>query len=771
VTNSIINFGPWRLQKANLSWGKDQLSKNSLRHWRWLAAGGSLVFLLASRAHGGTLADLASFPSGSLPYGGLVQASDGNLYGTTEQGGTNNDGTMFRIATNGTLTTLYSFSGGSDGAGPYAALVQDRDGALYGTAIGGGSSRSGTVFRITTNGVLTPLYSFTGGNDGANPFGALLQAEDGSLYGTTSAGGGYGYGSIFRITTNGSLITLYWFSGGSDGAFPYAGLVWGNDGNLYGTAAAGGASPLASLNGGTVFQFTPTGQLTPLHSFSGFDGAYPYAPLFQASDGNLYGTTSGQPPIQGGVAPTFGSIFRINYNGAFASVYSFTNGSDGANPYAGVIEASDGNFYGTTTGVTNSSDEGTAFEITPGGTLTPLVAFNGSNGSHPYAPLVQAVDGNLYGATSSGGASDGGAVFQFTLTAPPFIITQPASQTITNRATAVLQVFAGGSGSLNYQWLKNGTNLVNGSNVSGVATSTLVITDFGSADVAAYAVVVTNPYGLTTSSNAYLSEVVVKPTLTIAHPTPNERLSNAVLTVSGKTKDKFAVASVLYQLNGTGWNVAQAANAWTNWSASVKLTPGTNILQAYALDSYGNVSLTNTVKFHYILSAPITVLTNGRGTVAPNYNGQLLAIDETYTMTARPQRGFAFTNWTGSVSKTNPKLTFVMASNLTFTANFVDVSRPVMAIISPKANAHFTNAVLTVTGKASDNVAVAAVFYQLNGAGWNLAQSSNGWTNWTAGLTLTPGTNLLQAFAVDTSHNNSLTNSIKLFYGSHSAQK
>jgi len=508
-----------------------------------------------------------------------------------------------------------------------------------------------------------------------------------------------------------------------------------------------------------------------LHSFSGFDGAYPYAPLFQASDGNLYGTTSGQPPIQGGVAPTFGSIFRINYNGAFASVYSFTNGSDGANPYAGVIEASDGNFYGTTTGVTNSSDEGTAFEITPGGTLTPLVAFNGSNGSHPYAPLVQAVDGNLYGATSSGGASDGGAVFQFTLTAPPFIITQPASQTITNRATAVLQVFAGGSGSLNYQWLKNGTNLVNGSNVSGVATSTLVITDFGSADVAAYAVVVTNPYGLTTSSNAYLSEVVVKPTLTIAHPTPNERLSNAVLTVSGKTKDKFAVASVLYQLNGTGWNVAQAANAWTNWSASVKLTPGTNILQAYALDSYGNVSLTNTVKFHYILSAPITVLTNGRGTVAPNYNGQLLAIDETYTMTARPQRGFAFTNWTGSVSKTNPKLTFVMASNLTFTANFVDVSRPVMAIISPKANAHFTNAVLTVTGKASDNVAVAAVFYQLNGAGWNLAQSSNGWTNWTAGLTLTPGTNLLQAFAVDTSHNNSLTNSIKLFYGSHSAQK
>ena len=220
-----------------------------------------------------------------------MQAGDGNFYGTTEWGGAYGLGTVFKISPGGTLTTLYSFCAGglscADGSLPTAGLVQAADGNLYGTTAEGGANTDGTVFKITPGGSLTTLHSFEG-NDGGLPEAALVQATDGNLYGTTSWGGSGGYGTVYKITLGGTLTTLHSFSGyPTDGGDPYAALVQATDGNLYGTTWRGG-----SYDEGTIFKITPTGTLTTLHSFDGTDGSFVQAGLVQASDGNFYGTAS-----------------------------------------------------------------------------------------------------------------------------------------------------------------------------------------------------------------------------------------------------------------------------------------------------------------------------------------------------------------------------------------------------------------------------------------------------------------------------------------------
>src|ERR1039457_234138 len=240
--------------------------------------------------------------------------------------------------------------------------------------------------------------------------------------------------------------------------------------------------------------------------------------------------------------------------------------------------------------------------------------------------------------------------------------------------------------------------------------------------------------------------------------------SDLVFTVTGKAGDNVSVANVFYSLNGSGWAPAVTANNWSNWTAQVTLVPGTNTIQAYAVDTVGNFSTTNKASLVYILSASLTVSTNGNGTISPNYNGALLQIGSTYTVTATASAGFGFTGWTGSSTTNGATLKFLMASNLTFTANFVDTARPTNGISSPTANQHWSNAVFTVSGKARDNVAVANVFYSLNGSGWAPAVTANNWTNWTAEVTLTPGANTIQAYAMDTVGNFSTTNKVSLVY-------
>ncbi|MGD0251849.1 MAG: Ig-like domain-containing protein, partial [Verrucomicrobiota bacterium] len=223
----------------------------------------------------------------------------------------------------------------------------------------------------------------------------------------------------------------------------------------------------------------------------------------------------------------------------------------------------------------------------------------------------------------------------------------------------------------------------------------------------------------------------IPPTNQITAPTPGLQVSNASYTVTGKAGDNVLVSDVWYQLNNTGWNLASSTNNWTNWTAVVTLMPGTNIVQAFAVDTSGNVSTTNSVSFVYMLSAVLTVYTNGNGTINTNYNGALLQIGQNYSMTATAGPGFAFVNWTGSLTTNGATLVFTMASNLTFTANFVDTSKPTVSITNLTSGQRVSNAVFTVKGTASDNWQVSSVWYQLNNAGWNNAVTGNNWTNWT----------------------------------------
>jgi uncharacterized repeat protein (TIGR03803 family) len=374
----------------------------------------------------------------------MVQGSDGNFYGTTAFGGANYDGTVFKLTPSGVLTSLHSFcsqtdSSGDclDGAGP-GALVQGSDGNFYGTTVRGGendilgySSGAGTIFQITPAGTLTSLYSFCSQADcldGGMPSG-LVQGSDGNLYGTTVFGGTNDDGTVFRITPAGVLTTIHSFSG-PDGEIPFGGLVQATDGNFYGTTESGGAhdSPSSPNGGGTVFKITPAGVLTPLYSFCGQtdcgDGENPFALLVQGSDGNFYGTTDG-----GGTQYDEGTAFRITPAGVLTTLYAFCSQNvsgdclDGTQPN-GLIQGSDGNLYGTAGGG-GANRSGTVFELTPAGVLTTLYPFcsqtDGSgdclDGAGPGA-LIQGSDGNFYGATSGGGANKhGGTVFELSVSA------------------------------------------------------------------------------------------------------------------------------------------------------------------------------------------------------------------------------------------------------------------------------------------------------------------------------------------------------------------
>ncbi len=382
-----------------------------------------LVVAATTGATAQTFKTLYSFCSqngctdGDNPYAGLVQATNGNLYGTTAGGGASGLGTVFQITPSGALKTLHSFDI-TDGANPYAGLVQATDGNLYGTTSQDGANGPyGTVFKITPSGTPATLYSFCAVyvnhqcTNGANPDAGLVQATDGNFYGTTYVGGTNGHGTVFKITSSGTLKTLHSFDG-TDGGFPYAGLVQATDGNLYGTTTQGGAS--GQYGPGTVFKITPSGTLKTLHSFDGTDGSVPYAGLVQATNGNLYGTT-----VEGGLYG-YGTVFKITPSGTLKTLHSF-DGTDGAIPHAGLVQATDGNLYGTTYGG-DPNGYGTVFQITPSGALKTLHVFDGTDGLLPWG-LVQDTNGNLYGTTGGGD----GTVFSLSVGLGPFVETQPTS--------------------------------------------------------------------------------------------------------------------------------------------------------------------------------------------------------------------------------------------------------------------------------------------------------------------------------------------------------
>ena len=513
--------------------------------WSLSFSTAALIVASTSLACAQTLQTLYSFDSanGGNYCEALTPGADGNFYGTTAYGGLENSayplgtGTVFKMTNNGTLTTLVSFDG-TNGAMP-VALTLGTDGSFYGTTDDGGSYGYGTVFQMTTNGAITTLVSFSGTN-GANPAAALTLGNDGNFYGTTLYGGGSGYGMVFKVTTNGTLTTLVSFNS-TNGAAPRAALTLGTDGSFYGTTVDGG-----SYGYGTVFQMTTNGAITTLVSFSGTNGANPAAALTLGNDGNFYGTT-----LYGG-GSGYGTVFKVTTNGTLTTLVSF-NSTNGAEPGSALTLGTDGSFYGTTSGG-GSSRYGTVFQMTTNGTLTTLVSFDLTNGADPEAALTQGTDGSFYGTTWNGGGSARGTVFRLLLS--PFITIQPENQTNTAGATALFITSATGLNPMAYQWQKNGTNLVDGVNISGSTTSTLTIADISDNDAANYSVIVSNFYGSVKSSSAKLN--VIDPPVITGQPTN-------LLVLLG-TSAAFGVSytgtpPLCYQWRFNGTNLLNATNA------------------------------------------------------------------------------------------------------------------------------------------------------------------------------------------------------------------
>jgi uncharacterized repeat protein (TIGR03803 family) len=439
------------------------------------------------------------YTDGANPYAGLLQSTDGKLYGTTYYGGSDHFcsrhlgcGTVFKITPEGTLTTIYNF--GTDGRGqePWAGLVQATDGSFYGTTTG--PHMGGTIFKIT-DGTLTTLHRFQG-TDGTAPYAGLVQGADGNFYGTTLYGGANrcpigeadtGCGTVFKITPSGTLTTLYNFDA-TDGEDPVAGLVQGTDGNFYGTTLYGGAN-----GDGTVFKITPNGMLTTLHSFGSQvgDGTWPDGGLVQGTDGNFYGTT-----LIGGSHPDFGTVFSITPSGTLTILHSFgrQGAGEGLNPYAGLVQGTDGNFYGTTeSGGANGElcnfgyGCGTIFKITTGGKLTTIYIFcsqsNCPDGASPYAGLVQDTNGTLYGATSGGGANGDGTIFSLQVGLGPFVETLPTSATV-GAAVKILGTSLTGATSVTFNDVAASFTVVSGSEISttvpsGATTGTVQVVTAG----------------------------------------------------------------------------------------------------------------------------------------------------------------------------------------------------------------------------------------------------------------------------------------------------
>jgi uncharacterized repeat protein (TIGR03803 family) len=344
---------------------------------------------------------------GAEPFAGLISDKAGNLYGTTQGGGSNDFGTVFRLAPDGTETVLHSFEGGTDDGGvPEAGVIADYAGNLYGTTYGGGANDFGTIFKLAPDGAETVLYFFKGGNDGAMPVAGLVRDSAHNLYGTTRNGGGSsnctdGCGTVFKLAPDGTETVLHAFADGSDGANPNAGVIVDAAGNIYGTTVRGGANGY-----GTVFKLAADGTETVLYNFCSrlncADGTTPYSGLISDSAGNLYGTTA-LGGITRGSRIGNGTIFKLATDGTETVLYVFPGGDHGSGPsYGSLLADKAGNLYGTVGG--GADGQGIVFKLTTDGSESALHAFKGgSDGAQPEGGVIADKKGNLYGSTAFGG--------------------------------------------------------------------------------------------------------------------------------------------------------------------------------------------------------------------------------------------------------------------------------------------------------------------------------------------------------------------------------
>jgi uncharacterized repeat protein (TIGR03803 family) len=403
---------------------------NAIRKHQVFCVAFLFCFAAAVAAPAQTFTNLATFDitNGTFP-SGLTQGLDGNFYGTTNGGGTGGVGaygTVFSVTPSGTITPVHKF-GKTGGAYPVAALLLAANGDLYGT-----TTNPATLFSVAPGGTFSTVSSVFVPTDSA-----LIQSNlNGLFYG--AAQDALSYNELFSSTAAGTVSTLYGFckiAGCRDGSNPVAPLTQANNGFFYGTTENGGKGTEAFCTGtnpscGTIFRIGAGGNITILHSFDWTDGAYPQSSLIQASDGNLYGTTRTGGGGSGPGCPFgCGSVFKISLTGTFSPVFSFDD-TDGVSPST-LVQGTDGNFYGTTPGTgskgtCSGTDCGTIFQLTPAGVLTTLHSFDGSDGINPLSGVVQGTDGNFYGTTYGfDGVHLYGTVFKLSMGLAPFVITNP----------------------------------------------------------------------------------------------------------------------------------------------------------------------------------------------------------------------------------------------------------------------------------------------------------------------------------------------------------
>ena len=615
-----------------------------------------------------TLTTLVSFSgtNGSSPAASLIQASDGNLYGTTEyggpisgcEGGFNPCGTVFKTTLSGTLTTLHTFVY-SDGAFPVSPVVQGTDGNFYGTNLGeGDSGGSGAIFKMTPGGSLTVLSSTS------SPAG-LVQGRDGNFYGTTPSSP-YTAGTVFKITPSGTLTTLHTFDG-TDGHNPQAGLILATDGNFYGTTYSGGTSNNCSGGCGTVFKITPGGSLTTLHSFSGTDGYDVQAGLVEGSDGNFYGTT-----VPGG-AHNDGVVFKITPSGTLTVLYSFcsqTGCTDGAYPKAALMQATDGNLYGTTSAA-GANSQGTVFAITPGGSLTTLYSFcpqtGCADGANPIGGVIQASDGNFYGTTNAGGATNQGTVFRVQLNEDTLTVTLVGDGTVTST-----DGFIDCPGVCSHIYQHNAQVTLNATAAGG-----WVFSDWSGACTG------TGPCNVTMSQaqsvTANFSQLSYTLTVTAAgngSVTSADGFINCPGTCSHLYLSNTVVALTANPALGWSLNAWGGACSGNNPACNVTMTGPESVSATFTQNSYS-----------------LTVSTSGSGSVAstdgfihcPGTCSHTYLSLTQVTLNATPASGWVFGGWSGACLGTGSctvtmTQTLVVGAVFSEAEQFVPLSQPCRAV-------------------------------------------------------------------------------------------
>jgi len=643
------------------------MTKNTLQYRNWIsrmlltATNAALAFALVlalavvtiatQSAEAQTFTTLATFDGtdGSVVIAPLVQATDGNLYGTAEQGGANAEGTVFNITTGGTLTSLYSFCSQpncADGREPVAGLVLATNGDLYGTTEWGGATNgndSGTIFKYAlSTGTLTTVYDFctdTNCGNGTWPVAGLVQASNGDLYGTTQYGGSFGpplpgEGTVFQITkastlTKPTLDTLYVFcglpagddcasgDGSSNGFAPTGGLVQATNGILYGTTSSGGN---ASYGGGTIFQTTiPTSTvpsvLTDLYDFcsqanctdgdngNGVGSGVPTV-LLQATNGNLYGTT-----VSGGTSDA-GVVFEMTPAGEYTTLYSFCSQpacADGKGPQGGLIQGTDGNLYGTTSYGGNyyngpsgycgaSYGCGTIFQITPSGTLTTLYSFCSqpacADGTDPQAGLVQDTNGTFYGTTLANST-----VFSLSTGLGPFVRTVPVSGAV-GKSVIILGTNLTGATAVTFNGLVAAVTPVSSSEITATVPASMDIN--GITVNASGWLTVTTPGSTLTSNVPFLVGKTLTTTTATITSSPNPSTSGqpvtftATVTANAGTPPNGETVSFV---KGTTVLGTGTLNNGTATFTTSTLPVGTSSVKAeYAADAYFKKSTSKVVK-------------------------------------------------------------------------------------------------------------------------------------------------------------------------------